>query len=191
MSERILLFTGKGGVGKTTVAAATALACADRGRRTLILSTDPAHSLADAFDRPLGSDPTCIDGPLYAQQLDAGERLEDSWAEVQGYLAELFTWTGVDAVEAEELSVVPGLDEVFALSDIKAHADSGAWDTIVVDCAPTAETIRLLSLPDILAWYMDRLFPMGRRVTGVVRPLMTRLTSVPVVLSHPSFIMVA
>jgi arsenite-transporting ATPase len=180
VSGRILLFTGKGGVGKTTVAAATALACADRGTRTLILSTDPAHSLADAFDRPLGSDPTCIDGTLYAQQLDAGERLEDSWAEVQGYLAELFTWTGVDAVEAEELSVVPGLDEVFALSDIKAHADSGAWDTIVVDCAPTAETIRLLSLPDILGWYMDRLFPVGRRVTGVVRPLVTRLTSVPV-----------
>ena len=177
---RILLFTGKGGVGKTTVAAATALACADGGRRTLILSTDPAHSLADAFDRPLGSDPTCIEGALYGQQLDAGERLEDSWAEVQGYLTELFTWTGVDAVEAEELSVVPGLDEVFALSDIKAHADSGAWDVIVVDCAPTADTIRLLSLPDVLGWYMERLFPMGRRVTGLVRPLMTRLTSVPV-----------
>ena len=177
---RVLLFTGKGGVGKTTVAAATALRCAELGHRTIVVSTDPAHSLADAFDRPLGSDPTCIDGTLYGQQLDAGERLEDSWAEVQGYLTELFTWTGVDAVEAEELSVVPGLDEVFALSDIKAHADSGAWDVIVVDCAPTADTIRLLSLPDVLGWYMDRLFPMGRRVTGLVRPLMTRLTSVPV-----------
>src|SRR5205085_4706590 len=93
---------------------------------------------------------------------------------------ELFTWSGVDAVEAEELAVVPGLDEVFALSDIKEHADSGAWDVIVVDCGPTAETIRLLSLPDILAWYMNRLFPASRRVTGIVRPLMTKLTSVPV-----------
>src|SRR4051795_69617 len=102
---RILLFTGKGGVGKTTVAAATALACADAGQRTLVMSTDPAHSLADAFDRPLGSDPTCIEGRLYGQQLDASERLEEAWGEVQGYLTELFTWSGVDAVEAEELAV--------------------------------------------------------------------------------------
>src|SRR5437763_16049720 len=93
---------------------------------------------------------------------------------------ELLGWAGVDGIEAEELAVLPGLDEIFALSDIKAHADSGAWDVIVVDCAPTAETIRLLSLPDVLGWYMERLFPMGRRVTGLVRPLMTRLTSVPV-----------
>jgi arsenite-transporting ATPase len=177
---RILLFTGKGGVGKTTVAAATALACADAGQRTLVLSTDPAHSLADVFDRPLGSDATCIGGVLYGEQLDASERLEDVWGEVQRYLADVMGWAGLTAVEAEELAVIPGLDEVFALADIKAHADSGAWDVIVVDCAPTAETVRLLSLPDVLSWYMERIFPMSRRVTGLVRPLLTRVTSLPV-----------
>src|SRR3954464_3850373 len=104
---RILLFTGKGGVGKTTVAAATALAAADAGKRTLVLSTDPAHSLADAFDRALGSDPTSIVDGLYGQQLDATERLEEVWGEVQSYLIDLLGWAGVDAIEAEELSVVP------------------------------------------------------------------------------------
>ncbi|HVF76352.1 MAG TPA: TRC40/GET3/ArsA family transport-energizing ATPase [Acidimicrobiales bacterium] len=177
---RILLFTGKGGVGKTSVAAATALRCADAGLRTLVLSTDPAHSLADSFDRHLGADPTAVVDRLYGQQLDATERLEEVWGEVQGYLMEVLDWAGLDAIEAEELSVVPGLDEVFSLSDIKVHADSGAWDVIVVDCAPTAETIRLLSLPDILSWYMDRIFPVSRKVTKIVRPLLRTVTNMPV-----------
>jgi arsenite/tail-anchored protein-transporting ATPase len=177
---RILLFTGKGGVGKTSVAAATALRCADAGLRTLVLSTDPAHSLADAFDCDLCDDPTTVAPQLWGQQLDATERLEEVWGEVQRYLVRVFDWAGLDAIEAEELSVVPGLDEVFSLSDIKAHADSGAWDVLVVDCAPTAETIRLLSLPDILAWYMDRIFPVGRRITKVVRPLLRTVTNLPV-----------
>ena len=177
---RILLFTGKGGVGKTTVAAATALRCADSGRRTLVLSTDPAHSLADAFDLPLDSRPMAVAENLWGQQLDATERLEDVWGEVQSYLMELLGWAGVDGVEAEELAVIPGLDEIFALSDIKTHAESGQWDTVVVDCAPTAETIRLLSLPDVLSWYMQRLFPINRSVTKIVRPLLTRVSSMPV-----------
>ena len=177
---RVLLFTGKGGVGKTTVAAATAVACADAGLRTLVLSTDPAHSLADAFDAPLDSDATRLAEGLYGQQLDATQRLEETWGEVQEYLRELFGWAGLGAVEAEELAVIPGLDEVFALSDIKGHADSGAWDVLVVDCAPTADTIRLLSLPDVLSWYMDRIFPLERRVVRAVRPLLSAVTSVPV-----------
>ena len=177
---RILLFTGKGGVGKTSVAAATALRCADAGLRTLVLSTDPAHSLADAFDVPLDSEAREVVPSLYGLQLDASERLEEVWGEIQAYLMEVFDWAGVDAVEAEELSVLPGLDEVFSLSDIKAHAESGAWDVLVVDCAPTAETIRLLSLPDILSWYMERVFPMGRRVTKVVRPFLRSITNLPV-----------
>jgi arsenite-transporting ATPase len=177
---RILLFTGKGGVGKTTTAAATAVACADAGLRTVVLSTDPAHSLADAFDVPLGPLAAPITDSLWGQQLDAQERMEESWHEIQGYLREVFSWAGVDGLEAEELSVIPGLDEIFALTDIKAYAESGEWDVVVVDCAPTAETIRFLSLPDILARYMERLFPVGRRVNKVLAPVLSRVTSLPV-----------
>jgi arsenite/tail-anchored protein-transporting ATPase len=177
---RVLLFTGKGGVGKTTAAAATALACAERGHRTMVISTDPAHSLADAFDVELGGIGRPIAERLWGQQLDAQERMEESWGDIQDWLVEVFDWAGVDAIEAEELAVVPGLDEVFALSDIKAYATSGDWDVLVVDCAPTAETIRFLSLPDILSWYMERLFPLGRRVNRMVAPVLSRVTSLPV-----------
>ena len=177
---RVLLFTGKGGVGKTTVAAATALRCADAGARTLVLSTDPAHSLSDSFERTLGPRPTPIADNLWGQQLDATERFAEVWADVQEWLMAVLDWAGMDALEAEELSIVPGLEEIFALADIKDHASSGLWDVIVVDCGPTAETIRLLSLPDILEWYMARVFPVERTLTRVVRPLMRRVTSLPV-----------
>jgi arsenite-transporting ATPase len=177
---RVLLFTGEGGVGKTTVAAATALHAAAAGHRTMVISTDPAHSLADAVGVPLGDDATPIAENVWGQQLDAQERMEESWAEIQAYLVEVFNWAGVDAIEAEELAVIPGLDEVFALSDIKSYATAGTWDLLVVDCAPTAETIRFLSLPDILSWYMERLFPVGRRVNRMVGPVLSRVTSLPV-----------
>jgi arsenite/tail-anchored protein-transporting ATPase len=177
---RVLLFTGKGGVGKTTVAAATAVACADRGERTLVFSTDSAHSLADSLDVPVGPAPTGVTRNLSAQQLDARERTEEAWDEIKSYLVEVFDWAGVEGIEAEELAVLPGLDELFGLVDLKTHAGSGEWDTIVVDCAPTAETIRLLSLPDVLSWYMDRIFPMTRRVNKVVGPVVSRMTKLPV-----------
>jgi arsenite-transporting ATPase len=106
--------------------------------------------------------------------------MEDAWTEIQRYLSEVFRWAGVEGLEAEELSVVPGLDEVFALADIKQHAESGEWDVVVVDCAPTAETVRLLSLPDVLGRYMERLFPMGRTVNRVVAPVLSRVTNLPV-----------
>ena len=177
---RILLFTGKGGVGKTTVAAATAAACAARGERTLVFSTDPAHSLADSLDVPVGARPTRVAPGLSAQQLDARERTEEAWDDIRDYLVEVFDWAGVDGIEADELAVLPGLDELFGLVDLKTHAGSGDWDTIVVDCAPTAETIRFLSLPDVLSWTMDRVFPMTRRVNRIVGPVLGRMTRLPV-----------
>ena len=176
---RILLFTGKGGVGKTTVAAATAQRAAASGLRTVVLSTDPAHSLADVFDAPLGDRPTPVGDRLDGQQLNARLRFEETWDDVRRYVVDVLDWAGADAVEAEELAVVPGLDEVFALADIKAFAASGDYDLVVVDCAPTAETIRLLSLPDVLSWYMDRVFDAQRRLTRLTRPVMSRLTSMP------------
>jgi arsenite-transporting ATPase len=177
---RVLLFTGKGGVGKTTVSAATAARCAAAGHRTLVVSTDPAHSLSDAFDQPLGDTPTEVGERLWGQQLDARLRLERSWGEIRAWLLEVLAWAGVEGIEAEELAVVPGLDEVFALADLADHADSGRWDVMVVDCAPTAETLRLLSLPDVLGWYVERLFPVGRRLNRVVAPVLGRVTSLPV-----------
>jgi arsenite-transporting ATPase len=181
---RILLFTGKGGVGKTTIAAATALRAAEFGLRTLACSTDPAHSLGDAFGVPLGDAPSAIPGAtgaaLLGQQLNARARLEASWGDVREYMAALLDWAGADTVEAEELAVIPGLDEVFALADIRAHAESGHYDLLVVDCAPTADTVRLLSLPDVLGWYMQRVFPAQRNATRAVRPLLSRLVTVPI-----------
>ncbi len=177
---RVLLFTGKGGVGKTTTSAATAVHLARAGHRVLVTSADPAHSLSDSMELDLGSEPRQVESGCWAQQLDARERLEDSWGELREWMLAVLAWAGVAGLEAEELAVVPGLDELFALTELEAVVRSGRYDTVVVDCAPTAETIRLLSLPDVLSWYMDKLFPASRRVTRVVGPVLTRLTSLPV-----------
>jgi arsenite-transporting ATPase len=176
---RVLLFTGKGGVGKTTTSAATAAFAASRGLKTLVLSTDPAHSLADAFDVALGHEPTEIEVGLYGQQVDTQRAFEDSWREVQHYLREVLEQGGVDPLEAEELTVLPGADEVLALLELRAQAESGRWDVVVVDCAPTAETLRLLALPGALGWYMDRVFPRERRVVRSLRPVLSHLAGVP------------
>ena len=170
---RVLLFTGKGGVGKTTAAAATAAAIAGRGHKTLVLSCDPAHSLADALGVPLGAEPVEIDNGLAALQVDTQLRFEQRWAALQRYLADLFARGGVDPLQAEELTVLPGAEELVALLEVRDQAASGRWDVLVVDCAPTAETLRLLALPDALGWYLERVFPTHRRVLRALR--LTRL----------------
>jgi arsenite/tail-anchored protein-transporting ATPase len=176
---RILLFTGKGGVGKTTTSAATAALAAARGSKTLVLSTDPAHSLADAYGVHLGAVPTEIDTGLYGQQVDTQRAFEASWREVQHYLREILEQGGVDPLEAEELTVLPGAEEVLALLELRRQVEGGRWDTIVVDCAPTGETLRLLALPEALRWWMRRMFPPDRRVMRTLRPVLTHLAGLP------------
>jgi arsenite-transporting ATPase len=176
---RILLFTGKGGVGKSTVASGTAALAAAAGHRTLVLSTDAAHSLADAFGTPVGPEPTRVADNLFVQQVDAQLRFEQSWAEIQGYLLSVLDTTGMDPVAAEELTVIPGAEEVLALLELRLHALSDEWDLVVVDCAPTAETLRLLALPEALGWYMQRVFPVQQRVVKALRPVLSRAAGVP------------
>ncbi len=183
---RLLLFTGKGGVGKTTVAAGTAALAASRGLKTLVLSTDPAHSLGDAFGPAVveqlaeaGPEPTEVETGLHVQQVDTQRRFERSWGEVQDYLLSVLSAAGVDSIEAEELTVLPGAEEILALLEVRDQARSGRWELVIVDCAPTAETLRLLALPDALGWYMDRVFPLERRVVRSLRPVLSRVAGVP------------
>lgn len=176
---RIILFTGKGGVGKTTAAAGTGVLSAAAGRRTLVLSTDAAHSLADAFGSPIEAEPTPVAAHLWVQQVDAQKRFERSWSDIQRYLMSVLDATGVDPITAEELTVLPGAEEVLALLELRAQVLSGDWDVVIVDCAPTAETLRLLALPEALGWYMDRVFPVERRVIKALRPVLTRAAGVP------------
>lgn len=176
---RVLLLTGKGGVGKTTSAAGLAALAARAGKRALVLSTDAAHSLGDALVTPVGAEPTLVDDGLWAQQVDAQQRFERSWSEIQGYLRTVLDAAGVDPITSEELTVLPGAEEVLALLELRAQARSGRWDLIVVDCAPTGETLRLLALPEALGWYMDRLFGVQRRMVRALRPVLSRAAGVP------------
>ncbi len=170
---RILLFTGKGGVGKTTLAASTAARLAASGRKTLVVSTDPAHSLADAFGTTLTDDPSEVDAGLFAAHVDARGLVDRSWPDLRERLRGLFAGVGLDALDAEELTVVPGVDEVLALSEVVRLAESGSWDVVVVDCGPTAETLRLLALPEAIGGYLDRvrLFPGVRAAADTVTAL--------------------
>ena len=177
---RILLYTGKGGVGKTSIAAATALLSARRGNRTIVLSTDIAHSLADAFDLPLGPEPMQIAEHLWAQEPDVYFNIARYWKTIQAYMTELFSWRGLDEVMAEEMTVLPGMDELGNLLWIADHYESGLYDVIVVDAAPTGETLRLLSLPEASRWWVERIAPIGRRVSRLGRPMIERVLGVPI-----------
>ncbi|MBO9311834.1 MAG: ArsA family ATPase [Chloroflexus sp.] len=177
---RILFYTGKGGVGKTSVAAASALRCAQLGYRTIVLSTDAAHSLGDSLGVDLRAEPLQVAPNLWAQEINALHELESSWGTVSRYLADLLAWQGVETIAQGELSVIPGTEELFSLLQIKRHYDEGKYDVIVVDAAPTGETLRLLSLPDVMRWWIARLFPIARALLRVVRPVARRVTDMPI-----------
>jgi arsenite-transporting ATPase len=164
--SRVLLFTGKGGVGKTTLSAATAASLAAHGRKALVVSTDPAHSLGDALDVRLSAEPSEVEGSggLFACQIDPRGLVDEAWGELRGHLRTVLAGAGVDELDAEELTVLPGVEELLALAEVRRLASSGPWEVVVVDCGPTAETLRLLSLPEAFAGYLERLFPTHRRV---------------------------
>jgi arsenite-transporting ATPase len=178
MVPRTILYTGKGGVGKTSVAAATARRCAAQGLRTIVVSTDPAHSLADALGCELGPSPVQVGELLWAQQVSAQEELERNWSAVRSWAGEILQERGVDRISAEELTVPPGMDELFSLLQLKRHHESGAFDVIVVDCAPTGETLRLLSFPDVARWWLAKVFPQQSRLMDAARPLARALLDV-------------
>jgi arsenite/tail-anchored protein-transporting ATPase len=171
MAPRTILYTGKGGVGKTSVAAATARRCAAAGLRTVVLSTDPAHSLSDSLEAELGPEPTQAGANLFGQEVQAQEEMERHWDSVQGWLGSLLEERGVDRISAEELTVPPGMDELFSLLWIKRHHEEGEFDCVVVDCAPTGETLRLLSFPDVVTWWLERILPSQRRLAPLARSL--------------------
>ncbi len=179
MTPRTILYTGKGGVGKTSVATATGLACARAGLRTIVMSTDPAHSLADSLETELGGQPTEVAPNLHAQQVQATEEMERRWSAVQSWMTELLQDRGMERITAEELTVPPGFDELFALLQIKEHHDSGEYDVIVVDCAPTGETLRLLSFPDVAKWWIEKVFPWERRIISAARPVAKAFLDIP------------
>jgi arsenite-transporting ATPase len=172
---RVLLMTGKGGVGKTSVAAATGLRCAELGYKTLVLSTDPAHSLADSFDMDLEHTPRQVQPNLWGAELDALMELEGNWGAVKRYITEVLQARGLEGVEAEELAILPGMDEIFSLVRMKRHHDEGEYDVLIIDSAPTGTALRLLSLPEVAGWYMRKLYKPFQAVSAALRPLVEPL----------------
>jgi arsenite/tail-anchored protein-transporting ATPase len=178
---RILLFSGKGGVGKTSVAAATAVHLAEAGKRTLVMSVDPAHSLADSFD--LGgalfhadtSEPRQIAERLFMQEVNINYEIKHYWKEISAYITSVLRTTGLSGVEAEEMAIFPGMEELSAMMYVNKYRKSGEFDVLILDCAPTAESLRFVSLPTTLDWYMKHVFKMERSILKAVRPLANRI----------------
>ena len=181
---RILLFSGKGGVGKTSVAAATGLRLAEMGRRTLVMSVDPAHSLSDSFD--LGTelfqgqtaDPYEVSGNLFIQEVNIQKEIKRHWKEISSYVISILRTTGISDVEAEELAILPGMEELSAMMYVNQYRREARYDVIVLDCAPTAESMRFVSMPTTLDWYMKHVFPFQRNLIKAVRPIANRVSPV-------------
>lgn len=176
---RIILYTGKGGVGKTSVAAATAVKCAAKGLKTLVISTDPAHSLGDSLDMKLCPEPEEVTTNLWAQEIDSIHEMEQGWGKVQHYLTELFTSKAVKDITTEELTMFPGMEDLLSLLRVLQHYKDGSFDVIVIDCAPTGESLALLSFPDMFRWWMEKLFPLKKKAIKVVGPVIQPLLGIP------------
>jgi arsenite-transporting ATPase len=172
---RVILMTGKGGVGKTSVAAATGLRCAELGYKTLVLSTDPAHSLADSFDLELGHEAKPVRSNLWGAELDALMELEGNWGAVKRYITQVLQARGLDGIQAEELAILPGMDEIFGLVRMKRHYDEGKYDILIIDSAPTGTALRLLSIPEVGGWYMRRFYKPLQTMSVALRPLVEPL----------------
>ncbi len=177
--SRILLFTGKGGVGKTTIAAATAMCAAKHGYKTVVMSTDAAHSLGDSLDCQLGPEPVPIAANLWAQESNILYNIETHWGTVKKWLAALMAWRGVDEIVAEEIAVLPGMEELANLIWVYHYEQNRDYDVIVVDCAPTGESLRLLTFPEVAQWWLNKLLPVGRRLMPVTYPIVRRFTDMP------------
>jgi arsenite/tail-anchored protein-transporting ATPase len=170
MDLRIIMFTGKGGVGKTSMAAATGMRCAELGYRTLVLSTDPAHSLADSVDIPLSHIPKQLAENFWGAELDALQELEGNWSAVKAYITTVLQAQGLEGIQAEELAILPGMDEIFSLVRVKRHYDEKDFDVLIIDSAPTGTALRLLSLPEVAGWYMRRFYKPMQGISVALRP---------------------
>jgi len=171
---RIVFHTGKGGVGKTTISAATALKAAKKGYRTLVISTDPAHSLSDSLNVPLSGKPTKVINNLWAQEVNVLDEIREHWGELQAYISSLLITKGFENIVADELAIAPGMEELSSLFQLNLHVKSGEFDFIVIDCAPTGESVRLLTLPDVVDWYISKVFTITRTAVGFMRPIMSK-----------------
>jgi arsenite-transporting ATPase len=182
---RIIFFAGKGGVGKTSVAAATGIKAAQAGSRTLVMSLDVAHSLADIFDLDRGlldknrGKPIKVGDNLWIQELDIQEEIEKNWGDIHKYLSTLLNTTGLDEILAEELAILPGMEEVSLLLYINRYVRTKKFDVILLDCAPTGESLRFISIPTTLEWYIKKIFKMQRTIARYARPVAKRVYNVP------------
>ncbi len=176
---RVILYTGKGGVGKTSIAAATGVKCAELGYRTLLISTDSAHSLSDVLNRKVGRDPVGIVRNLFAQEVDVNTELVRNWGQIQEFIVKFLKKQGFEDFMAHEFSIFPGMEELFSLLVLQGYYEGDSYDVAIVDCAPTGSTIRMLSFPDIIQWYMEKFFHIERKIIKMVRPVAERITNIP------------
>lgn len=176
---RVILYTGKGGVGKTSVSAATSLIAAKQGIKTIVLSTDPAHSLADSFGVTIGGEPVEIQKNLHALEIDVNLEIKNNWEIIRKYLVDVLHSQGLDEVTAEEMLMFPGMEDLFSLLKIREFYDEQKYDLAIIDCAPTGNTARMLAMPEAIRWYMDKYFNIEKRIITAIKPFAEKVTKVP------------